>query len=157
MHAKFRIAPLLALLLAPAACATIIHGTSQDIAIHSTPENAAVVVDSAPIGHTPLVYKMSRNREHTVTLTLDGYQPETIHLTRSVSGWFFGNILIGGLVGIAVDAVTGGMYNLKPGELQSALAKDGAVSQLRSDGLYVVVVMRADPGWTRIGSLQPIH
>jgi hypothetical protein len=155
MRSTIRILALLPLAVGAAACATIIHGTSEDVNINSTPTNVAVSVDNHPIGQTPVVYKMTRKDDHTVTLTLDGYQATTVPVTRSVSGWFFGNILIGGLIGIAVDAISGGMYTLKPEQLQAALAKDGTAARVEKDGLYVFVVMKPDPSWTQVGMLQP--
>ena len=157
MRSRFQVAALVALIVAPAACATIIHGTSEDVSIRSTPDSAAVLVDGQPAGHTPVTFKMSRKENHTVTLNLPGYEPATVPVTRDVSGWFFGNILIGGLVGIAVDAIDGGMYNLKPSEVQSQLAKSGTTARIQRDGLYVLVVLHPDPSWQRIGSLQVVR
>ena len=35
-------------------------------------------------------------------------------LMRPLGGWLFGNILIGGLIGIAIDFLTGSAYKLTP-------------------------------------------
>jgi hypothetical protein len=41
----------------------------------------------------------------------------------AINGWYFGNILFGGLIGmLAVDPSTGAMYTLKPDAVQAALA-----------------------------------
>ena len=45
-----------------------------------------------------------------------------LHLNGTVSGWYFGNILFGGLLGIvAIDPATGAMYKLQPDTVQAAL------------------------------------
>ena len=41
-------------------CATIAHGTTQAIPIVSSPQGARVLVDSEPVGVTPLVASLSR-------------------------------------------------------------------------------------------------
>lgn len=76
-----------ALLLATSGCASIMHGTKQDIGIPSSPTNARVSVDNAPLGNTPLVAKLSRGDNHIVKIELDGYAPFEATLTKKVSGW----------------------------------------------------------------------
>jgi len=49
-----------------------------------------------------------------VKFELDGYQLYQTRLTQKFNGWCFGNILIGGLIGIVVDVSTGAMYTLSP-------------------------------------------
>jgi hypothetical protein len=151
-----RTAPQLFVLLAlvsTSACASIMHGTTQDVGISSSPTNARVIVDNQPRGSTPMVAKLSRGDNHIVRLELDGYAPFEATLTKKVSGWVWGNIVFGGLIGLAVDAVSGGLYNLTPEQLSGQLARQGASAQLQPDGIYVVMVRQADPSWVRIGAL----
>ena len=140
-------------------CATIMHGTSQDIGLQSSPTNAKVLVDGLPMGNTPVVAKLSRKDNHIVKMNLDGYQPFEATLTRSTSGWVWGNIVFGGLIGLAVDAMSGGLYNLSPNQISGQLSQ-GVIPQgkpptamVTKDGIFITVVMHADPAWKRIGSL----
>ena len=55
-----------------------------------------------------------KNKEHILNLTLNGYEPYQTNLVRVVDGWIIGNILIGGLIGLGIDAISGGMYHLNP-------------------------------------------
>ena len=59
-----------------------------------------------------------RNADITVTINKEGYESQTIPLTKEVPGTgaagFAGNILAGGLVGMGVDAVTGAAQDHKP-------------------------------------------
>jgi len=145
-------------------CASIMHGTSQDIGLSSTPTNAKVTVDGAPYGNTPVVAKLARKDNHIVRLQLDGYQPFEVTLTKSVSGWVWGNLVFGGLIGLAVDAVSGGLYNLSPAQI-SGVMNQGVVPQSRPPevyrvgnmGLLITVVLRPDPSWQRIGTLQRLE
>jgi hypothetical protein len=139
-----------------AGCGTIMHGGSQDIGISSSPTAAQVSVDNLAKGNTPLIANLSRKNNHFVKIEMPGYAPTELTLTNSVSGWVWGNIVFGGLIGLAVDAISGGLYNLNPEQLQGALAKQGAQLAPTKDGIYVVLVRTADPAWTKVGQLTPL-
>src|SRR5271157_3838068 len=80
--------------VATAGCATIINGTTQSIAITSTPNGAKVIVDDTSTSYTtPANIELSRNRDHLLTFLLPGYEQETFTLKHSMSGVVAGNIL----------------------------------------------------------------
>jgi hypothetical protein len=142
-------------LLLIAGCATIIHGTRQDVGISSTPSGASVTVDNVQTGTTPAFAKLRRKENHVVRISLPDYQPIDLTLTSSVSGWVWGNVAIGGLIGLAVDAISGGMYKLSPQELSAALGATSAGTTTRSgDGIYVVVVLKPEANWVKIAQLE---
>jgi hypothetical protein len=64
------------------------------------------------------VVQAKRNAEITVTINKEGYEPQTIPLTKEIPGsgaaGFAGNLLLGGVVGMGVDAVTGAALDHKP-------------------------------------------
>lgn len=103
---------LASLLLLPA-CATIVKGSSQDIAVNSSPGAASCQIAKgtaqiATIPVTPGTARVSRSSEPvTVTCMKQGYETTAFVAPSSVNGWIFGNLLFGGLVGIIVDASTG--------------------------------------------------
>jgi hypothetical protein len=103
------------------ACATIINGSSQSVGFRSQPTGANVYVDGIPMGQTPVAPDLKRMDKHIVRIELDGYEPYEFMIDRSVSGWVAGNILFGGLIGIAIDAATGSMYRLDPSEVDVVL------------------------------------
>ena len=82
------------------ACCSIIHGTHQDVGISSVPTGAAVKIDNIASGNTPVIAKLTRKDNHIVRVELPGYQPQDLTLTHSVSGWVWGNIVFGGLIGL---------------------------------------------------------
>ena len=137
-----------------AACGTIIHGTRQDVGVSSTPTGAQVVVDNMPLGQTPVVAKLTRKDNHVIRITMPGYQTFETNVTRSVSGWVWGNIVFGGLIGLAVDAISGGLYKLRPEQVTGTLA----TADVRSEqgALYVAVVLVPDPSWEKVGQLTRI-
>jgi hypothetical protein len=145
---------LAAAILSLSACASIMHGTSQDVGISSSPTNANVTVDNGVKAQTPFVAKLSRKDNHIIRVAADGYAPADLTLTRSTSGWVWGNVLFGGLIGLAVDAMTGGLYNLSPEQLTATLAKQTGSIAPSKDGIYVILVPKADAGWSKVGQLQ---
>src|SRR5437870_2372832 len=90
-----------------AGCATVMNGTTQDIGMTSRPPGAAVTVDAEPKGQTPVVTSLSRRSSHTVKVELEGYHPVEGTIMRHTNGWVWGNIAIGGLVGLSVDLLSG--------------------------------------------------
>lgn len=137
-----------------AGCATIMHGTSEQVGINSVPDGAKVMVDNTPLGNTPVVAHLSRKDNHVIKISLAGYQPVDMTVTRHVSGWVAGNIIFGGLIGLAVDAIDGGMYKLTPAQVNASLHREGSDVQLKNNAIYVGVVLRPDPNWQRIGTLS---
>jgi uncharacterized protein YceK len=136
-------------------CATVVHGTRQDVGISSTPTGASVTIDNLQSGTTPVFAKLRRRENHVVRIALPGYQPTDLTLTSSVSGWVWGNIAIGGLIGLAVDAISGGMYKLSPEELSAALGSTSAGTVKKSgDGVYVIVVLKPEASWVKVARLE---
>lgn len=98
---------LLGLLLAgsTSGCATIVAGGPDTVKFTSTPPGAEVQVGNEIVGKTPVEASVPRDIQ-TVTMTLSGYEPETVLITRHLNGWVFGNILFGGIIGIIIDVST---------------------------------------------------
>ena len=136
-------------------CATIMHGTTQGIGITSTPSGASITVDKQGYGETPAVVKLDRKSTHVVKLELAGYHPLEMTVKRSVSGWAWGNIVFGGLIGLAVDAISGGLYKLSPEQLQATLTKEDIGLLYEEDAMYVAIILHPDPSWERVGALSP--
>jgi len=132
-----------AALLALSGCASIFNGQTQTVTISSAPDGATVsVTNRAGVkihsGTTPVTVTLRRgagyfkSEIYTVSLSKDGHADKQLTITGAVSGWYIGNILVGGLIGmLAVDPVTGAMYSF-PDTLTGTLepkANNGKVSQ----------------------------
>lgn len=141
----------IAALITLAGCATIMHGTKQDVGVSSTPTAAKVTVDNAPLGNTPIVANLKRGDNHIVRVELAGYQAFEATLTKKTSGWVWGNIVFGGLIGLAVDAITGGLYSLTPEQISATMVKQSATTTRGM--LQVFVVLQPDPTWTKVGQM----
>ena len=107
----------LVFILSLSGCATIIHGSRQEIGISSIPTGASVSVNGEKMGRTPTIVKVKRKDSQVVQILLDGYLPYEVVLIRKVDGWIVGNIIFGGLIGLIVDVATGSMYKLSPEQL----------------------------------------
>lgn len=101
------------LLATTAACATVVGGTTQEVYVDTEPKGATCTVNrqGTAIGFikpTPGKTTLSRSKE-TVTLAcnLEGYEQSNEVLVSSFTGATVGNILLGGLVGVAIDAASG--------------------------------------------------
>lgn len=67
----------------------------------------------------------------------------------------WGNLLFGGLIGLAVDAISGGLYNLSPEQLSTELRKSGVNVSSIDDSVFVIAVLVPNPLWQKVGMLSP--
>ena len=105
-------------------CATIAHGSGQEIAIQSHPSESAIYIDGEKRGMTPDTLNLSRRDNHTVTLKHDGFHSSTTRLHRQTSKITLASpILTGifGLAGMGVDMASGGAYYLVPKKVDAQL------------------------------------
>jgi hypothetical protein len=136
-------------LLTLSACASMIHGTTQEIGFSSSPSKAKVIVDGKELGVTPLVAELDRGREHVVRIERDGYQPFQWPVTRSMSPWILENWFVM-IVPALVDIADGAMWNLAPDLITAQLAKSsGSSAQATPGGVHVNLVKRSDAGVMR--------
>jgi hypothetical protein len=134
-------------------CATIMHGTHQAIGISSNPTNASVWVDQAYAGNTPVILGLTRRDNHIVRIEMEGYQPYEAVFTRQLSGWVFGNIVFGGVIGLAVDAISGGIYMLTPEQIQAEMRPGQMTCSRQSNDSFITVVLEPNQSWKKIGNL----
>lgn len=102
-------------------CATLIHGSSQEIVVESTPTDARVEVDGRPVGETPTTTVLKRDREYTVSIYREGHEPHHTTLRPGRSLWATVNLLNFFVPGLLVDASTGALYSLDPGTVAPEL------------------------------------
>lgn len=104
----------LALLLS--SCATILTGTTDEVKFDSVPSNAKLTVktdfNGTPVynGATPATVELKRKHSYRAELELPGYEPVSVLIDTEFNGWTLLNIICGGIIGLAVDAVTGAFW-----------------------------------------------
>lgn len=148
-------------------CASIVHGGYRNISVASQPTGAKVTVTKDTgevVSHqtTPFILALDPHRgffkgqSYQITLELDGYQTRQIQLRPEVSGWYFGNILLGGLIGmLIVDPATGSMWNLSPALIDEKL--DAAHATLIKTHHGMVVVMKSDVTAEQLARAQRLN
>ncbi len=112
-------------LLLSAGCASIVSGGPKTLPITSTPDDAVCEIVDTRSGttimktRTPFTATLAndsgffQNASYLVKISKEGYVPREIPLEAGVNGWYFGNIIFGGLLGILiVDPATGAMWKI---------------------------------------------
>jgi drug/metabolite transporter (DMT)-like permease len=132
-------------------CATIVHSGPRTIPIASTPTGAKVSIydrsDSlVMVNTTPFVASLNtkfgyfKSQEYRLVFEMPGYNRAEINLNSSVSGWYFGNLLFGGVIGmLIVDPLTGAMYNLTPEKIEQHMSASQAQIIRSGQGLVIVL------------------
>jgi hypothetical protein len=121
-------------------CASVTRGTTENISISTTPAGATAELsglDNPTACVTPCVVVAKRNADITVTINKEGYEPQVVPLTKEIpatgAAGFAGNVLLGGLVGMGVDAATGAALDHKPNPVIVTLQPLAPVSPHRPE------------------------
>jgi hypothetical protein len=119
------------------ACATITSGTSQSLSVVTEPPGATCTLtrEGATVGivnPTPGTVTVGKSsRDMSVRCTRAGYSPGVATIVPQFQAMTAGNILIGGFIGLAVDAASGAISRY-PDNVAVALPPETfATSQLR--------------------------
>lgn len=146
MKLTFAILSCASLLLS--SCATIFSSRQISTRIDSNPSKLAYKVkDKNGIvvseGITPSTATLNRSTgffkagSYTVEISKNGKIIGKETLTASLNGWYFGNILVGGLVGmLIVDPLSGAMYRMPENVTVSTSAM--AANQTSASTLQIV-------------------
>ena len=122
MNKYFKLLILVIISVFISGCASITVGSMQKVPVSSKPSGAVAKVDGAMAAVTPTVFNLERKCDHIIEISKEGYRTVTIALKRTLGGAVFGNALIGGIIGTAIDSGTGAMYKLVPEKVYVDLA-----------------------------------
>ncbi len=130
--------------MALSSCATIATRSIYPVMINSEPSDAEVTIvnragSTVYTGNTPTIVRLKsaagymKKEEYQVTFRHPDCEPKTFTLFCTLDGWYIGNILVGGLIGmLIVDPASGAMYKLDKTDLDVDLqAKNNAMAELR--------------------------
>ena len=102
-------------------CASVTRGTTENISISSTPSGVEAIVSGMDVPTTcttPCAVVVKRNADISITFQKEGYEPQIVPRSRDVptagAAGFAGNLLLGGVIGMGVDAATGAATDHKP-------------------------------------------
>ncbi|HET7118706.1 MAG TPA: PEGA domain-containing protein [Hanamia sp.] len=105
-------------------CATIFGRSSYPVSINTNPPGAAVSITNKKNkevykGTTPTTVRLKSHAgyftraEYQVKLSSPGYEEQIVPVYYKLNGWYFGNLLHGGLIGmLIIDPATGAMWKL---------------------------------------------
>ena len=105
-------------------CATIFTATKYKVSLNTTPDGAGITIENRAgkviyEGVTPATVKLKsaagymKKEEYIITFTKNGYAKKPVNISANLDGWYIGNILLGGFIGmLIVDPVSGAMYKI---------------------------------------------
>ena len=108
------------------------RGADDQVQINSDPQGATVQTSLSQQCLTPCTLKVGRKDEFSVTVSKPGYAPQTVFvgtkLASAGAAGFAGNVLVGGVVGMGVDAATGATLEHFPNPVTVILQRSGSPS-----------------------------
>ena len=110
---------MLAIAVFATSCATIVSGRKAKVTIqgHNAYEPVSIRTDAKFYNNVylPITVKVKRKaKPSTIRITSDSYNYSDIVVGKKINSAFWWNIMLGGFIGMGVDAGTGAMY--KPGQ-----------------------------------------
>jgi hypothetical protein len=124
-------------------CASIVSKSSWPITINSSPSEAKISIkDKKGIeiytGNTPATLKLKSGSgffskaRYQVTFEKVGYEKKVVPVEFKLNGWYFGNIIFGGPLGLLIiDPATGAMFKLETEFLNETLTKSVATAETK--------------------------
>ncbi|MBC3540872.1 hypothetical protein ACFSC6_22295 [Rufibacter sediminis] len=133
-------------------CASIVSESKYPINLASTPDGASFTIvnrngQEVASGQTPTTVVLPAGNGffkkgiYAIKFSKAGYSDKTLTLEAGVDGWYFGNLLFGGLIGmLIVDPATGAMYKFNQKDVKAMLSQNTAFAPLQGEGLKIVSV-----------------
>ncbi len=126
MYRKLTLVLVGLLMVAVSGCATVTRGTTDVLEIQTDPAGAQVeTTNGYSCASTPCALEMDRDSELVVNITKDGCKPVAMNVTHETAdagaAGVAGNILAGGIIGLAVDAGSGASQDLVPNPVVAKL------------------------------------
>jgi len=121
-------------------CATIVSKSTYPLSSRTDPKGAAISITDKKgreiyKGKSPALVTLDAGAgyfskaSYSVKLTANGYAEQIIPVNFKIDGWYFGNILLGGLIGmLIVDALTGAMWKIRDHVINVALTSATVLS-----------------------------
>jgi hypothetical protein len=107
---------MIGVLLLVSGCATLVEGTTQTVAVDTPGAAGAMCVLNSPRVTTvsvitPGAAVVRKGRDAiTVQCTKDCYQPSTGIIASNLDAAIAGNIILGGVIGLGIDAASGATH-----------------------------------------------
>ncbi|EXB46096.1 hypothetical protein [Acinetobacter sp. 1000160] len=157
-----------AVVLSLSGCASIISGKTQTMTFQSTPELSDITIlnrdgKKIHVGKAPVTVSLNRGagffvpERYTVIFEKEGYEKKEITVSSSVNGWYVGNILFGGILGLLIiDPATGAMYSLNTKDTNVVL-NDLNKEKLQAKGQSLTIVSTSEISNDVLEKAKPIE
>lgn len=149
-------------LVSVSACASIVEGSTQTVTVTTEPPGAQCDLNRgevrlAVVNPTPGSVSLEKSKDNVAVICRkDGHEDSAGTLGSTFQAMTIGNILFGGLVGVAIDASSGAMNKypasinvlLVPREFPSEADRDtfydGVVARVRSDAAAAIAKIQKE-------------
>ena len=137
-------------------CATIVSSTSYPVYIRAEPKKSTVVItDRKGVevfnGQSPATVNLKsgagyfKKAEYQVKISSPGYSEKIVPIYFRLNGWYFGNIIFGGFIGmLIVDPATGAMWRITDPLINESLIPIGMNSSIPSLNILEVNSISAE-------------
>ena len=145
------------LCLSITSCASIFSGGPKKVTINTTPPGAKVTIYDkygkvVTTRQSPAVVPLDRStgyfagQEYRIVIEKPGYKRTEVRVQAAINGWYFGNLLIGGAIGmLIVDPLTGAMFTLSPDKIEETLTPAQRSSLKKGPGLGIMLKEQLSP------------
>lgn len=121
-------------------CASILGKSAYPVSINSNPNGADISITDKKgkevyKGQSPATVSLKSGAgffsraEYQVKISSRGYTDQVIPVNYKLNGWYYGNLLLGGFLGmLIVDPATGAMWKLDTPPISITLRKSNALN-----------------------------
>lgn len=103
-------------------CASIMNGNNVDVTLATIPPGATATINGQTyLTSSQVTIPIRRGKEGTIHIEKEGYDSHDVRLNRQLGGWVWGNILIGGLIGLGIDLISEKGFGVDPDEVHVTL------------------------------------
>lgn len=119
-------------------CASILSKSTYPLSINSHPSGSKISITDKRgkeiyLGSTPATVRLKAGAsffskaEYQVRFSNLGFDDKVVPVTFKLDGWYFGNLLLGGVIGmLIIDPATGAMWKMETPFLNETLNKSMA-------------------------------
>ncbi len=121
-------------------CASILGKSAYPVSINSNPNGADISITDKKgkevyKGQSPATVSLKSGAgyfsraEYQVKISSKGYSEQIVPVIYKLNGWYFGNLFLGGFLGmLIVDPATGAMWKLDTPPISITLRKSNALN-----------------------------
>lgn len=122
-------------------CASILGKSSYPVSINSNPNGADISITDKKgkevyKGQSPATVSLKSGAgffsraEYQVKISSKGYAEQVVPVIYKLNGWYFGNLFLGGFLGmLIIDPATGAMWKLDTPPISITLHKSNALNE----------------------------